>query len=803
MPNLVGIGNSQVPTNAMLGGLAYQNSVGEIDIEKVKARLSDRTGAGTLYKIFVYNTKNDSDGGAWRHRTQDTSWYNEGVSEIRGARKEFPSVAIIVVTNNEIVIYDGDDPNLSMWMVFPSFTAGYSLIGGNHDHDFRSVAALNGKMVSCNVPGGWNHGGIVQVDFIKDDAMATNHAGNKRWVVGIQKRGQFSNGYYQPLNDGSAYYLVDNSAQDVSMGLVSNSKIDPDTGLPVPTIGIISRGGNTGSSAVCVMRDDGKIFDIQATTAGYTEPREVKISGNYLYVLTDPRLIYRFALPWNSDTSGGTFSGAHGLEFLSNLQWYAEDVANDCHLAVSNAQEQNIAVGTPQQVIIVDPAESNSNPLGVSDHGRLTALIAKDYNTGWLTGDIRCSALNSTNSTSLTATNVTSNWATASNWQYQSQQITLASDGAGGINITHGSANGQYVYSYLQFAVDANSDYVIQVEFSAYNGSDLEVVPAPYNSSNEKINLHGVPGTSKGGQFNSGSDTTLYLMLNQNSTTTTTIKNITVQKVDNTERDRTYKRQSFLTVGTINRVPVNPGCELMYYQPNDSSSYLEAPMSTSSLGLDMNFSSAFYMNFWANESGKMAIEDFCTSGYNNMVLLMTMDASGVYLRSKAGGIGYANISVTNAGWNMFTAVSTGSAVKAYKNGHLIATYNASISNQDARVILFANSYNNNGGGKVTRSYSVATAAKMALARVGQTELTEAQMLKMYHDEKLLFTPNAKCSLYGSSSAVTAVAYDHENNHLHVGTSSGRSEFVGLKRINNTTTAVATAISVSDGLVAEK
>ena len=60
MPNLVGIGNSQVPTNAMLGGLAYQNSVGEIDIEKVKARVSDRTGAGTLYKIFVYNTKNEN-----------------------------------------------------------------------------------------------------------------------------------------------------------------------------------------------------------------------------------------------------------------------------------------------------------------------------------------------------------------------------------------------------------------------------------------------------------------------------------------------------------------------------------------------------------------------------------------------------------------------------------------------------------------------------------------------------------------------------------------------------------------------
>ena len=39
MPNLVGIGNSQAPTNAMLGGLAYQDSVGEIDIDKIKEQL--------------------------------------------------------------------------------------------------------------------------------------------------------------------------------------------------------------------------------------------------------------------------------------------------------------------------------------------------------------------------------------------------------------------------------------------------------------------------------------------------------------------------------------------------------------------------------------------------------------------------------------------------------------------------------------------------------------------------------------------------------------------------------------------
>ena len=36
MPNLVGIGNSQVPTNAMLGGLAYQDSVDIDTLPKIK-----------------------------------------------------------------------------------------------------------------------------------------------------------------------------------------------------------------------------------------------------------------------------------------------------------------------------------------------------------------------------------------------------------------------------------------------------------------------------------------------------------------------------------------------------------------------------------------------------------------------------------------------------------------------------------------------------------------------------------------------------------------------------------------------
>ena len=84
-----------------------------------------------------------------------------------------------------------------------------------------------------------------------------------------------------------------------------------------------------------------------------------------------------------------------------------------------------------------------------------------------------------------------------------------------------------------------------------------------------------------------------------------------------------------------------------------------------------------------------------------------------------------------------------------------------------------------------------------------TGLTDEQVKKIYEDEKKLFQPNAKAFLYGSSSAVTAIGYDEKKEIYHVGTSSGRSDFSGLSRINNTTTAVTTAISAYDGLIAEQ
>ena len=74
---------------------------------------------------------------------------------------------------------------------------------------------------------------------------------------------------------------------------------------------------------------------------------------------------------------------------------------------------------------------------------------------------------------------------------------------------------------------------------------------------------------------------------------------------------------------------------------------------------------------------------------------------------------------------------------------------------------------------------------------------------MYRDERRFYAENAKITLYGTSDAVSGLAYDSTTNLLHVGTSNGRSDFEGLCRINNTTTAVTTAISASNGIIAEQ
>ena len=143
----------------------------------------------------------------------------------------------------------------------------------------------------------------------------------------------------------------------------------------------------------------------------------------------------------------------------------------------------------------------------------------------------------------------------------------------------------------------------------------------------------------------------------------------------------------------------------------------------------------------------------------------------------------------------------------YTNGNTVAVYVNGVLNKSGSLNYDIDDTSNGlniGCRNTSGSYAhAADATKLSLVRISKSAPSAEQIKKIYEDEKMLFQENAKCTLYGSSNAVTALAYDEVTRRLHAGTSGGRSDFQGLRRINNTTTAVTTAISAHDGFIVEQ
>jgi len=90
----------------------------------------------------------------------------------------------------------------------------------------------------------------------------------------------------------------------------------------------------------------------------------------------------------------------------------------------------------------------------------------------------------------------------------------------------------------------------------------------------------------------------------------------------------------------------------------------------------------------------------------------------------------------------------------------------------------------------------------SLFKVCLIEVSPESLKKIVKDEAQLLTGNSSATLYGTSNLVQGLTYDYGTETLLAGTSSGRSEFKGLRRIDNTTDAVSNTISAHNGLVAE-
>jgi hypothetical protein len=269
------------------------------------------------------------------------------------------------------------------------------------------------------------------------------------------------------------------------------------------------------------------------------------------------------------------------------------------------------------------------------------------------------------------------------------------------------------------------------------------------------------------------------------------------------EQDRSWNGKGLEVFGTVTKTAVATGAELVGYSGWSTSNYLQHTVST-------NYGSPATISFmcWMKTTSTSNYQYMGSliDGTSGNLLGLSINATGVtnvgrpYLYDSVNSslASSSGQRVDDGAWHCIVGVLDGTSKKLYIDGllNISSTVTAlAMTNVTNTNVGF---YTPTVGGAVNYPHL----GSIALWRTSATAPTAEQIAKMYNDEKHLFQTNAKATLYGTSDAVTALAYDDSTELLHVGTSAGRSEFQGLRRINNTTDAVGTAISASNGLVAE-
>ena len=279
--------------------------------------------------------------------------------------------------------------------------------------------------------------------------------------------------------------------------------------------------------------------------------------------------------------------------------------------------------------------------------------------------------------------------------------------------------------------------------------------------------------------------------------------------ITKTEPDRSPSQNGtgLQIAGTITKTPVATGAELMGYSGFAAYDGL-VQLYTSDLEPNTgDYSVALWFKASATTNEQTLLRRFgnptVTGGF---LLRMVSSSSGIqwYTRDTSSNVG--EITTTNAldddVWHQIVGTRTGATMSLYIDGELYDTELTSADSHDAGTTakLHVGVENTANIGEFANPASVTT---MSLVRYSLSAPSHQQVKKMYDDEKMLFQENAKASLYGTSDEVRALSYDKDTELLHVGTNAGRSLFQGVNRVDNTTNAISTAISTSNGLVAEE
>ena len=713
MPNLVGTGNNQVPTNAMLGGLAYQDTknaaVESVEVGSIAAIKAFHNVPATC--MFVYDTSRDSDGGAWRKKLNSQSWYTEELGTVwRGHRKEFPSLAVIVgTTSDEIIIYDGDDPNLSMYLRF----------AGNNSmlyEDPTCVTAINGCIYF-----GQTQYGLGRYNLIGDSMgrwrnnASRGYKAPDKTIHGRINSSHSANLKIYPFKDVT---LQGDNIMDVKVTVTTDAPVDPDTGLPRPHVVVAT------SVGVNVIKDNGTGYS--GVNHGYGSSLDIGIIPEQ----------EAFLAHHNGATSGQC------LDVISVRDQYR----------MKGVHPSDFAAGGIYGARETDGHGSHNRIEPVHATNGASTAIGRYYGYG---------------SNSYFNPPAPFKW---DSWGSSCKNI-LWKEG----NIIAGTSNKGIVR--------------IKEHFQHLQGGMK-------NWTNHNVNTGWMHGDCHG-----------CYCANANGTSGTSSGSIGDLSHEGNDAN--------ISGGSLTYGPVATGAGLVGWSGFTNSIYARATQSH-----DMGNGAAFSFMGWFKTTSTSSYQYICSisksdgSGRAGLAL-DTSSGEPYFWDSTNSSTDYRELGIgdlRDGQWHHIAGSmnygSSATTKKFYVDGQLVKTGSKGIINLSSCAVWNIGHYTSNGS---DRGYSFGGQLALVkfsggtVADAGNQVPTDEQMMQIYNEEKPLFEDGAQCNLYGSSATIVAQDYDDSTGILHVGTSSGRSDFKGLLRINNTTTAVTTdgCLSAARGLIVEQ
>jgi len=798
MSKLIGNNPEQVPSNADLGTAAFMDAKEFLTARGSNLSAIENSIRSTTTDVFIYDTSLDSDGGAWRKRTQHTSWYNERLNtRTRGNRKEFPSVAVIVVDPYSINIYDADDPTLPMWMNFGRFLPGFI-------YTTPTCTAMSNGILCIGInPNSSNYydAGVKMVGFVSDTLKGYSYALGLDYHKPVSERNMTST---TGLTVEVTQQIVNPNVNAIAMKVLPNSNVDHDTKLPIPTVAVATNGG------ISIIRHDGVIRNI--TNSGDTAYQN---SHTIDFIGTD-EIIFGF------DTSAGARNiRVHNIpardEDISAL-WYEKgtskrfykgyDIGTDPDLYILGENSSNKkyivqgAIGSNMGLTILD--ENPAIPTAGS-----VAFVGTDFNTGYLLGDNKVATLADTKIGQITSGNhpnlLSGGWTNNGSFPYE----TLTQSGLDftAVNTTaYGAVN-------KTWTATAGKVYTAKFDMSLSSG----VYPRLFTQTSSSFG-NGVEYQTRAGTnyftFRASMSTSSYFTFATSNGDATNYSVTNLELYEGGVEDFTRAKSGggntttydlgFSIVGNIDKNPVASGAELNGFSASSSGSYLEQ---TYNSDLDFGTTGDFLYSFWvysdpsANyNSATYIFERTSVSDPNSRRIEARMNTS-TNLQVYACGLGFVNnstaITLESNKWNKVDIFRRSGIGEVWVNGKEKASgaHSGNMSDSTATLTVCNRGY--------FSPHNQGFPTGISLFRVSGTAPSDIQILETYKKELPLFQEGAKATLYGSSNSITAMSYDDSKDFLHVGTSEGRSVFQGLRRIDNTRSAISTAISASNGMVAEE